>query len=59
MAEPVIERYTSPPASAAAIHCMRALIDVGVDVNALNSVRQSALYLALKSDKPQVDTVPT
>ena len=46
-------------ASVGCSEALRAMLDIGVNVSALNSVRQSALYLALKSDKPQVDTVPT
>ena len=40
---------------AASVDCsdtLKALLAAGVNVNALNSACQSALYLALKSDKP-------
>ena len=48
------DRALHVTASVGCSKTLRALIDAGVDVNALNSVRQSALYLALKNDKPQV-----
>ena len=51
------DRALHVTASVGCSETLRALLDAGVDVNALNSARQSALYLALKSDKPQVDTV--
>ena len=40
-------------ASVSCSDAFKALLDADVDVNALNSACQSALYLALKSDKPQ------
>ena len=51
------DRALHVTASVGCSETLKALLDAGVDVNTLNSARQSALYLALKSDKPQVDTL--
>ena len=51
------DRALHVTASVGCSDTLKALINAGVDVNSLNSARQSALYLALKNDKPQVATV--